>query len=105
MLEWRRSDLLDIFETIKILTSTLDYPLFEELRRENSKRRSDEIFICGGRGVRVKGEYAEEGMVVIKGSQMSIDTTDSYLSKTLRESLIKDGIVRPSGECRDNELL
>lgn len=97
--EWRRSDLLDIFETIKILTSTLGYPLFEELRRDDSKRNSDEIFYCVGRGIKAKGEYTEEGMVVIKGSQMSQDTTDSFPRITLRENLIKDGIVKLVGDC------
>jgi hypothetical protein len=97
--EWRRSDLLDIFETIKILTSTLGYPIFEELRRDNRNSRSEDIFLCVGRGIKANGEYTEEGMVVFKGSQMSLDTTESFSGNTLRENLIKDGIVQISGNC------
>ncbi|MFV2050453.1 GIY-YIG nuclease family protein [Metabacillus litoralis] len=97
--EWRQYDLNDILETIKLLLSTLGYPLFEELRKtketDNPIIQKDHIFFCKGKGVEAKGEYNEEGFVVIEGSQMSKETSNSihnYLI-TIRENLLNENIV------------
>lgn len=95
--EWRKCDLMDIFETIKILLSTLGYPLFDELRSisEDRKINQEEIFYCKGRGGRAKGQFSEEGFIIFKGSIMTKDVTNSFPKYLLpvRESLIKDGVV------------
>ncbi|QHS23767.1 GIY-YIG nuclease family protein [Virgibacillus sp. MSP4-1] len=101
--EWRKSDLFDIFETIKILTSTLGYPIFDELRDGHQKNNNDNLFYCKGRGIQAVAEYTEEGMVVLKNSEMARDTTESFKeymtsSGMRRDTLIKDGIVKLTGD-------
>ncbi|MCD8509735.1 MAG: GIY-YIG nuclease family protein [Bacillus sp. (in: Bacteria)] len=101
--EWRQADLLDIFETLNILLSTLGFRVFDEMRTAKSSidpdLEKDNIFYCKGKGMEATGEYSEEGFVVYKGSQMAADTSRSihnYLI-TKRESLVKDNIVEKKG--------
>ncbi|WP_245890029.1 GIY-YIG nuclease family protein [Rummeliibacillus pycnus] len=102
--EWRQADLYDIFETIKILLSTLGYRLFDEMRNtkitDDPQIQKNEIFYCKGKGLKAIGEYGEEGFVIYKGSQMSKNTSNSihnYLITT-REALKNDKIVEEDGE-------
>ncbi|SIS66627.1 protein of unknown function [Salimicrobium salexigens] len=92
--EWRQVDLADIFDTLKILLSTLGYPLFEEMRKTTAEDEQD-VFYCRAKGMEARGEYNDEGFVVFKGSRMSAETTNSTHQhfKVIRETLIKDGIV------------
>lgn len=94
--EWRTYDLLDIFETMTILLSTLGYPLFEEARKT---KESKDIFYCKAKGLTSKGEYTEEGFVVFAGSHMAKDTSNTipkYLL-TKREGLVNDQTVSLAG--------
>lgn len=96
--EWRSVDLYDIFETIKILISTLGYPVFDEMRKAGGNDNAN-IFYCERKGIEAKGEYNEDGFVVFKDSMMHTEITKSthkYLI-TKREALIKDGIVHMEG--------
>jgi len=67
--ESREYDLLDNFETLKILLATLGYPLFEEKRRAKSK---DEFFYCKGKKAEAKGELTDDGFLVLKGSKANL---------------------------------
>lgn len=92
--EWRKVDLYDIFDTLKILLSTLGYPVFEEMRKSSVYDTSN-VFYCKGKGIEAMGEYNDEGFVVFKGSTMQPEVTKSihnYLI-TKREALINDGVV------------
>ncbi|MFT9850216.1 GIY-YIG nuclease family protein [Aneurinibacillus sp. REN35] len=96
--EWRKYDLIDIFETLKVLLSTFGYPILDELRKTKETTEEEEknnIFYCRGKGLEAKGEYSEEGFVVFKGSQMSKSNSKSIHSYliTIREGLIQDKIV------------
>jgi len=93
--EWRIVDLYDIFDTIKILLSTLGYPLFDEMRR-SSENDSSNIFYCKSKGITAKGEYNEDGFVVFKGSYMHGKVTNSIRNYLIskRDALINDNIVQ-----------
>ncbi|TYR81843.1 GIY-YIG nuclease family protein [Priestia megaterium] len=102
--EWRQVDLHDIFETMKILISTLGYPLFDEIRQtketDNVEVQKDNIFYCKGKGVEAKGEYSEDGFVIFEESEMAVETSNkihNYLI-TIRENLIQDQIVSLENE-------
>ncbi|MGE7635587.1 GIY-YIG nuclease family protein [Bacillus paramycoides] len=75
--EWRQSDLLDIFETMKVLVSTLGFPLFDFVRKnidpDNPEENKENLFFVRVKGLQAKGEYSEEGFVVFEGSQMAKD--------------------------------
>lgn len=92
--EWRQVDLYDFFETIKILLSTLGYPVFDEMRK-TIETDSENVFFCEGKGLKAKGEYNEDGFVIFKGSEIYGQTTKSthnYLVSK-REALINDQVV------------
>jgi len=62
------ADLYDNFETIKILTSTLGYPVFDEIKKAGAK----EIIVCKGKKAYSQGEYTEDGLVVFKGGKCNL---------------------------------
>ncbi|MEW4487064.1 GIY-YIG nuclease family protein [Thalassoglobus sp. JC818] len=86
------AELLDVFETISTLVSSLGYPVFEPISKPN---RSSEIFYCQGGGSDGKGELVEEGFVVHSGSKARIQVTPSATSSVTphRERLIAAGVL------------
>ena len=91
--ESREYDLLDNFETAKILLATLGYPIFEEKRKNTNKSKG---FLISGTGIKAYGDLTDEGFIVLKGSQAKKDTVPSchkYLI-SIREQLIDDGILK-----------
>ncbi|QHW31462.1 GIY-YIG nuclease family protein [Paenibacillus rhizovicinus] len=90
------ADLMDMFDTLKILLATLGYNIFEEIRDASGNRSvsKESIFYCRGKGIEASGEFTDEGFVVFKNSQMAAETAPSmktYLE--LRNKLILDGLV------------
>lgn len=63
------ADVMDIFDTMKILFSTLGYPIFEEIRQKQSKK---DLLYCKGKDAFAKGEFTDEGLVVLKGSTCNL---------------------------------
>lgn len=98
--ETLEADLLDNFDTIKILLSTLGFVLFETIV---TKQTSTVIFSCNGRGITAKGEYQEDGFVVYKGSTASKTITKGAheSTRTLRRKLLSENVLVDRG----NELL
>lgn len=62
--ESMEADLMDHFETIKMLCGTLGFPLFERLESLDEQ----ELFFCKGKEATASGEYNEKGFVVHQGS-------------------------------------
>jgi hypothetical protein len=81
---------LSFFDDLKVLLSTLGYPIFEE-----TKRDLQNIFICKGKDAYAKGEYTEEGMVVFKGSKAQVEETPSIGEwiKNIRNNLLEQKIL------------
>ena len=67
--ETREHDLLDNFETIKILLATLGFPIFEEKRKAKSTK---EIYYCKGKDAIAEGEMTDDGFVVYKGGKCTL---------------------------------
>ncbi|ACB84388.1 GIY-YIG nuclease family protein [Natranaerobius thermophilus] len=85
------ADLFDVYNTIKILLSTLGFPIFEEIPK--SKRKS--VFVCKGKEAYAEGDYIDEGFVVYKGSKANLTETQSageWLIN-LRKQLIESGVL------------
>ncbi|MED1743196.1 GIY-YIG nuclease family protein [Brevibacillus borstelensis] len=91
------ADLMDNFETMKILLSTLGYHIFEETRetpKDDSNIIKEDVFYCKLKGIEAIGQYTDDGFVVFKGSQMVLEVVPSlkaYLG--LRDKLVNDGVV------------
>ncbi|MCW5960674.1 MAG: GIY-YIG nuclease family protein [Pyrinomonadaceae bacterium] len=89
--ESMQADLLDNFDTMKILVSTLGYPLFDQIEKPQKK----EILMCKGKDAYSEGEYSEDGLVVFKGSTSNLvetNTIGSWVSN-LRRKLVEDRIL------------
>lgn len=90
--ESMEADLLDSFETIKILLSTLGYPVFESISKKTIAKK--ELFFIKAKGIKAEGDLIDDGFVVFKGSEAIIKTTPSchdYII-TSRKKLLNDGI-------------
>jgi hypothetical protein len=93
--ESTEADLIDNFDTIRILVSTLGYPLFEQV----DKRDEEYLFYCKGRGAIGVGKYLEDGFLVFKDSTTAIEevkSADVALVKA-RKKLLANGILKKEG--------
>lgn len=96
--ESMEADMLDCFETTKILLSTLGFPLFDSISRENY-RTSEDIYKMKSKEAIAEGDLIDEGFVVYKGSKAVKDTLPSchkYMID-LRNKLIDTGILSLEG--------
>jgi hypothetical protein len=93
-----QADCGEIQATISVLLATLGYPVFEPLVKPVSTAGSHgDMYFCRARGAEGRGQYTEEGFVVLKGSSGRSDVTPSFLSRS-REQLLKQGVLRLDGE-------
>jgi len=90
--ETLEADLLDNFDTIKILLSTLGFTLFESIKKEIKGKNT---FFCKGKNALAEGEYQEDGFVVYKGSKANLKLSPTCSSSifNLRSKLMEDKIL------------
>lgn len=96
--ESMEADLLDSFDTIKILLSTLGFPVYEKIGKEQIT--SKELLFLNGRNITAEGDLIDDGFVVFKGSQVKKETVPScheYLIN-LRQKLLNNEIIIDKGE-------
>lgn len=91
--ESMEADLMDNFETIKILLSTFGFPIFEEIRKSTISKK--EILYCKGKDAAAEGEMIDDGFVVLKGSKANKSETKTAGSWVtgMRQKLITDKII------------
>lgn len=91
--EFMEADMLDSFETIKILLSTLGYPIFDSITKKSVEK--SEVLEVRGQGIRAEGDLIDDGFVVFRGSQAKKDTVPSCHDYVivLRDRLLSDGIL------------
>lgn len=95
--ESMEADLADNFDTLRVLVGALSYPLFEELGRPAPKA----TLRCKGKDADARGEYSEDGLVVLAGSTANLREAPSAtawvhgLRRPLKESgtLVQEGNV------------
>jgi hypothetical protein len=91
--ESREYDLLDNFETLKILLATLGYPLFESKRKDVNNK---EVFICKGKKAFAEGEMTDDGFVVYEGGKCNLEETPTLgkWMKNNRRKFVEEGILK-----------
>jgi hypothetical protein len=62
------ADVLDAFETMTVLLSTLGYPIFEPATGAGSEANRRQVFSCRGPLADGKGMMVDDGFVVLAGS-------------------------------------
>ncbi len=91
--ESREYDLLDNFDTAKILLATLGYPIFEEKRKAKSNK---ELFYCQSKEASAVGELTDDGFLVYKDGKVNIETTkgmNKWIGH-LRKRLLENGVLK-----------
>lgn len=89
--EWMEADLLENFDSIKILVSTLGFPIFDELK----SFQKTEILYCKGKEAQAEGQYTDEGFLVYAGSKANIKetlTAGPVITK-MRKKLLNEGVL------------
>jgi hypothetical protein len=91
--ESREHDLLDHFDTAKILLATLGYPIFEEKRKAKSAK---ELFYCQGKNASAIGELTDDGFLVYKDGKANIEETKGMNKWIggLRKRLLEEAILK-----------
>jgi uncharacterized protein DUF4357 len=87
------ADLLDGFDTIRDLLSTLGFPVFEELHITPA---TNLVLYCNRPGTDARGSYIEDGFVVLKGSVAKLEESpaaDAWV-KNLRKRLRSEGVLQ-----------
>lgn len=87
--------ILDVFDTVEVLTPTLGLNMFQQSSSQDHAQASD-LFYAKGNGGEASGRYTEEGFVVLAGSRSSLGTAKSMEGKTgdrVRQALIKEGVI------------
>ncbi len=97
--ESRESDLLDNFETIKILVGSLGYPLFENQRGTDKVIEKDK-FYCSGKAAKAEAIITDEGVLVLKGSTANLKETSTAGNWVIgmRKKLIDRGVLVSNGK-------
>lgn len=91
-----QADLLDAFDLLRVLVSTLGYPIFDQISRPEKKN----LLFCKGKKASATGEYTEEGLVVFAGSKGNLEeskTGGSWLHG-MRKKLLEKGILNKDGD-------
>jgi hypothetical protein len=104
------ADLMDSFETINILNSTLGYPIFEPVRRTEARLTElgtatdadddDDLFSCTRKDVIAQGRLLDDGFVVYEGSTASLTESAGCGPSvgSFRDRLLSSGIFAGEGE-------
>jgi hypothetical protein len=91
------ADLMDNYETIKVLLATLGYPIFEEISKASVKEK--QLLYCKGKDAIAEGDMSNEGFIVFKGSKANVVETNTIgsSSSNLRRKLVDAKILVRKG--------
>lgn len=95
------ADCLEIFETGKVLLSTLGFPIFDPIGKPLGESSDEELFFYKSSGTDARGIYTQEGFVVLKGSVARKENVKSIVgtsSEQFRLKLIASGVMREEGD-------
>jgi len=93
------ADLMEHFDTVRILVSTLGFPIFDKIHKPKTK----DVLRCKGKKANATGEYTEDGLIVFTGSlsnRVDAPASHGYLVSK-RQQLLKEAVL----EIVDNETL
>jgi hypothetical protein len=93
------ADLLDVFDTIRILASTLGFPIFEPLVISSPETVDDTLFIKTKR-VDASGLFTAEGFVLFQGSLCSKSVSKSLSQSNMkrRSAMVESGLLVSQGD-------
>lgn len=95
------ADCWEIFDTLRTLIATLGQPVMEPLVRGADQTSADDYLYCRASNYDAVGQYTEEGLVVLKGSEARIRLTPNMAGGALgkrRQALVEDGALKEEGD-------
>jgi hypothetical protein len=93
--ESMEADLLDNFDTIKILVSTLGFPIFDEIKTATKT----DLLYCKGKDALATGQLTDEGFLVMAGSKCNLkesNTAGTWVIN-IRARLVEEKILKVNG--------
>ena len=94
------ADCHEIQDTVRVLLTTLGYPVFEAVGKSATQESAQEFF-CRANGAEGRGLYTSEGFVLLKGStgrRESVPSLHGTVYEHVRERLIESGVLRVEGD-------
>lgn len=95
------ADCMEIFETGRMLLSTLGYPLFDRVGGDARRKGRHEEYSCNASGAIAHGLYTADGFVVLAESFGRKESRKSAVGSSverLRARLVASGVARYDGE-------
>ena len=96
------ADCVEIFETGRVLLSTLGYPIFAPVAAPSDDGNESETFyFCKGSGADARGLYTAEGFVVLKGStgrKGNVTSIEGTSDARFRARLVEAGVMQEQGD-------
>lgn len=95
------ADCLEMFDTGRTLLATLGFPLFEPVANAPQAGQAAEVFVCEASGTQGRGQYTEEGFVVLQGSVgrlQSVPSIQDTAGHSFRQRLLEQGVMRAEGD-------
>lgn len=90
--EQLKSDLLDNYDTIKILVTTIGFPIFDEIKSSQKA----ELLYCKSKDANAIGQFTEEGFLVLANSTCNLEeskTAGTWIIN-MRQRLLDSNILR-----------
>ncbi|RLC29132.1 GIY-YIG nuclease family protein [Candidatus Woesebacteria bacterium] len=93
--ESEQAVMAEFISNLRVLINTLGYKVLEPLA-DVTERQRDLYFIKAARGANGKAVATNEGIVVIKGSEIATSTVPSMTSSfiNLRQKMIEQGVIK-----------
>lgn len=94
-------DCHEMFDTGRTLLSTLGYPLFDSVTKNEGGGKDEEIFYCTVSGTSGRMLYTSEGFVVLKGSvgrKANLPSIAETSDERFRQKLIDANVMRVEEE-------
>ena len=94
--ESMEADLFDNIDAIRILLSTLGFPILEPIQKSQS---SKDIYYCKRKEYSGIGEYVEDGFIVFKGSKAKINESSAASQWIInqRKVLKENNVLKEEG--------
>ena len=95
------ADCLEMFDTGRTLLATLGFSLFDPVASAGEAGQAPEVFVCEASGAKGRGQYTEEGFVVLQGSVgrlQSVPSIQGTSDDSFRQRLLEQGVMRAEGD-------
>lgn len=95
------ADCLEMFDTGRTLLATLGFSLFDPVASSGEAGQAPEVFLCEASGAKGRGQYTEEGFVVLQGSVgrlRSVPSIQGSSGDSFRQRLLEQGVMRVEGD-------